>query len=509
MIRPKMIRPKMIRPKMSGGNLLAERVNKAPIARKLLVIAMLTSAVALLLAGAGIVFADSLLFRGYLQRDLAALARIAADNSTAALSFDDPKAASDVLHTLRARPHLQAACTYRPNGTVFATYIRYGASDPCLAVKGRNSVSFRAGEVIVSVPVAVQDRVVGSLTLLYDLGEIAERMRLYGGTVLLVLLASSVVAFLLSSRLRSIIVTPLAQLVEATTVVSETGDYGVRVRRISGDELGTLTDAFDEMLSRIQVRDRESRAARDELARLNADLEQSNEKLAQSNEDLERFAFVASHDLQEPLRMITLFSQLLVRTYSGPVSEEGGGYVRNIVAAAKRMRELLTDLLAYTDIGAPAAGAAKLVDLNRTLEHVLENLKAAIDESHATVTSEPLPVLRVHEGHFISLFQNLISNALKYRSSAPPEVHVRCSHVNGVLRFAVKDNGIGIDPEYHARIFMAFKRLHGQTIAGTGIGLAICQRVVDRYHGRIRVESEAGAGAEFIFTLPEDLLVQS
>jgi light-regulated signal transduction histidine kinase (bacteriophytochrome)/HAMP domain-containing protein len=347
-------------------------------------------------------------------------------------------------------------------------------------------------------------------------------MRIYGGTVLLVLLVSSAIAFLLSARLRAIIVTPLAQLVEATTAVSSTGDYGVRVRRISSDELGTLTDAFNEMLTRIQGRDRElmqallsredalkeSRSARDQLARLNADLEQSNEKLAQSNEDLERFAFVASHDLQEPLRMITLFSQLLVRTAAGPAGEETGTYVRNIVAAAKRMRELLTDLLAYTDIGAPAAGTVKPVDLNRTLEHVLANLKAAIDESHAVVSSDELPSLRVHEGHFISLFQNLISNAVKYRSDSPPEIHVRYQHANGVLRFAVTDNGIGIDPEYHAKIFVAFKRLHGQTIAGTGIGLAICQRVVDRYHGHIRVESQAGRGAEFIFTLPADLLVK-
>jgi signal transduction histidine kinase len=510
------------------GDRLATRVKNAPIRRKIVAIAMVTATAALLLAGTGIVFADSILFRGYLRRDLSALARIAADNSTAALAFDDPHAASDVLHALRARSHIEAACTYRLNGTVFATYIRSGSADPCLDVRGRNELSLAASQVIVSAPVALGDRVVGSLTLLYDLGEIAERMRLYGGTVLLVLLASSGLAFLLSARLRDIIATPLAQLVQATTAVSETGDYGIRVRRISGDELGTLTDAFNEMLTRIQGRDRdlmqalisredalrESRTARDQLAQLNSDLAQSNEKLARSNEDLERFAFVASHDLQEPLRMLTLFSQLLVRTYSGPagsggVGEEAGGYVRNIVAAARRMRELLSDLLAYTDIGAPAPDGAQSVDLNRTMEHVMENLRAAIEEAHAVVTWGSLPTLRVHEGHFISLFQNLISNSLKYRSEQPPLIQVAYEHAAGFLHFSVQDNGIGIDPEYHARIFVAFKRLHGQTIAGTGIGLAICQRVVDRYHGRIGVESQAGQGAKFIFILPESLLIES
>ena len=278
---------------------------------------------------------------------------------------------------------------------------------------------------------------------------------------------------------------------------------------------------------RIQVRDleltqalsdredalRESRFARDELARLNTDLAQSNEKLARSNEDLERFAFVASHDLQEPLRMITLFSQLLVRTYAAPgATEPANGaaagrdeYVRNIVLSAKRMRDLLTDLLAYTDIGAPDGSAPQSLDLNRALNLVLDNLQAAVQESGAVVTADDLPALRAHEGHFISLFQNLISNALKYRSEKPPRIHVSFERRNGWLRFAVTDNGIGIDPEYHARIFLAFKRLHGRSIAGTGIGLAICQRVVNRYRGKIWVESGAGQGAAFIFALPEDL----
>jgi signal transduction histidine kinase len=432
-----------------------------------------------------------------------------------------------------------AACVYRANGTVLATYNRPGSSESCPAMNNQNAVRFEGGwfvprNVIVTRPVAVRDRRLGDLTMLYDLGEISERMRLYGATVLLVLLASSIIAFLLSSRLRNLIATPLAQLVETTSAVSLTGDYGIRARKLSGDELGVLVDAFNGMLARIQNRDleltqalsergdalRESRIARDELAKLNADLAQSNEKLARSNEDLERFAFVASHDLQEPLRMITLFSQLLVRTYAAPVPAAPPGdatplsggrdeYVRNIVSSAKRMRDLLTDLLAYTDIGAPDGNVPQAVDLNRTLDKVLENLQAAIQESGATVRADPLPALRAHEGHFVSIFQNLIANALKYRSEKTPAIHVSFERRNGWLRFAVTDNGIGIDPEYHARIFLAFKRLHGRNVAGTGIGLAICQRVVSRYRGKIWVESEAGQGAAFIFTLPEDLTAPS
>ena len=472
----------------------ARRIRDVSISRKLLVITMITTTTALLMTGIGIVISDSLLFRGYLERELSALARITAQNSTAALAFEDPRSASDTMHALQATPHVVAACIYRISGTVLATYNRPGSAVPCPPLETRTGVYFKSGNLTLALPVMLLNRSVGVLTMLYDLGEISERIRLYGATVLLVLIVSIIVAFFLSSSLREIIARPLAQLVKTTTDVSRTGDYGIRARKFSRDELGALVDAFNEMLARIQTRDLE--------------LQRANESLARSNEDLERFAFVASHDLQEPLRMISLFSQLLVRTHSDHVGDETAGYVTNIVAGAKRMRDLLIDLLAYTDIGAASADSVRPVNLNGTLRKVLENLKTSIDESGAVITASCLPSLRVHEGHLISLFQNLISNAIKYRSEAPPVISVSFERRDGLLRFAVADNGIGIAPEYHAKIFVAFKRLHGQNIAGTGIGLAICQRVVARYQGRIYVESRAGEGATFTFTLPEELYAE-
>jgi hypothetical protein len=162
---------------------LARRIRDVPIRRKLMVIAMVTTASALLLTGAGIVLCDSILFRGYLQRDLSALARITADNTTGALAFDDPAAASDILFALRARPHLVAACIYRANGTVLATYVRPDTNRRCPAVNSRDSSRFVAGELIFSRQVLLKGRVIGSLTFLYDLRELTERMRLYSATV--------------------------------------------------------------------------------------------------------------------------------------------------------------------------------------------------------------------------------------------------------------------------------------------------------------------------------------
>jgi PAS domain S-box-containing protein len=265
------------------------------------------------------------------------------------------------------------------------------------------------------------------------------------------------------------------------------------------DAMGRIVGA-----SKIARNITESVRAADRLAQLNADLENSNSSLTRSNEALERFAFIASHDLQEPLRMITAYSQLLIKAYPGKFDKDAAMFVGNIVEGTRRMRELLADLLAYTEIGSgpeEPAGAGS-VDLDFVIENVRQNLKAAIEENGAVITSDSLPTLAAYQGHFVALFQNLIGNAIKYRSEHPPRIHVSVQSIDGQLRFAVADNGMGIEPEYHEKIFEVFKRLHGKKIPGTGVGLAICQRVVERYGGRIWVQSQVGQGATFLFTLP-------
>ena len=248
--------------------------------------------------------------------------------------------------------------------------------------------------------------------------------------------------------------------------------------------------------------------AAERLMRLNRDIQRSNESLALMNQDLERFAFIASHDLQEPLRMITAYSQLLIKSHHGDFGGDANKYVSHIVNGAKRMRDLLADLLAYTAIRAREEDTPEVIDLNTVFDDIRQNLKAAIDESAAVVTRDRLPELHASRAHCQALLQNLIANAIKYRSERPPRIHVSTRLVQGELRFTVSDNGIGIDPEYHQQIFELFRRLHGNKISGTGVGLAICQRVVERYGGRIWVESQLGEGAVFVFTLPR-LAVQS
>jgi PAS domain S-box-containing protein len=232
---------------------------------------------------------------------------------------------------------------------------------------------------------------------------------------------------------------------------------------------------------------------------------ETERELRRANQDLEQFAFSASHDLQEPLRNITIYGQLLDRRYSGFLDADGRQFLKYMVDGAQQMSLLLDGLLAYTEIAGETGKAAGSVDAGAVLQRVLERLRGLIDETAASVTHGPLPTVAARETHLQQLLQNLVSNSLRFRSAGrPPRVHVSAERSGSDWRFSVEDNGIGIAPEYHARVFGIFKRLHARTgeYPGTGIGLALCKKIVERYGGRIWVDSASGQGATVYFTLP-------
>ncbi len=220
-----------------------------------------------------------------------------------------------------------------------------------------------------------------------------------------------------------------------------------------------------------------------------------------ANEDLTQFAYAASHDLQEPLRMVVSYTQLLRRRLAGLLDEETNQFCDHVIEGAKRMTILLRDLLAYTDLDRDERPYGQ-VDSNRLVAETLETLRPFIKETGTEVEYGNLPPLWGRYGHFLQLFQNLIENAIKYRGEKPSRIRISAEAAGSYWRFRVQDNGIGIPPEYSTKIFGLFKRLHGKQVAGTGIGLAICAKVVQRYGGKIWVESEAGKGSSFFFTIP-------
>ncbi len=241
------------------------------------------------------------------------------------------------------------------------------------------------------------------------------------------------------------------------------------------------------------------------MRRAEEDLQRSNLALQRSNEDLRRFAYLASHDLQEPLRTVSNFSTLLQQRYGDRLDSEGNDILGQVSAAASRMHTLIRDLLRFAQAGQDEGPVDNTVDVEAALAWAVGNLRQAQEESGASILHDPLPEVRGNYVQIAQLFQNLIGNAIKYRRPGEPTV-VRVSAAkagHGRWQFTVADNGIGIAPEYHARIFAPFTRLHGREIPGSGIGLATCQRIVERHGGRIWVESEGeGHGAAFCFTLP-------
>jgi PAS domain S-box-containing protein len=233
-------------------------------------------------------------------------------------------------------------------------------------------------------------------------------------------------------------------------------------------------------------------------------LERTSAELQRSNDDLKDFARFASHDLKAPLNTIGNFTQLLGRRYGeklGPDAQEVLGIIQSNV---RRMGALISDLLRYAEVTEADAAPAEPVNVRDIIDIISENLRSLIEGSQASVTSDcPLPSVRVPATELVQLFQNLISNAIQYRSVEPPRVHISCQkEPQKIWLFSVTDNGIGIDPRHSDRIFLPFKRLHGAEIPGTGIGLAICKKVVERHGGRIWVESDIGKGSTFYFTLP-------
>jgi light-regulated signal transduction histidine kinase (bacteriophytochrome) len=282
------------------------------------------------------------------------------------------------------------------------------------------------------------------------------------------------------------------------------GEFEFKFGERRSDELGELAAAFEEMSQRLRRRESDLQDTNGRLLAEISERRQVEAQLSRSNQELEQFAHIASHDLQEPLRMVSSYTQLLARRYRDKLDSDAEEFIGYAVDGARRMQAQINDLLAYSRI-TTRGNRFEPTDCSAICQQAVSNLAAAIDETAAVVTSDPLPTLKADASQLVSLFQNLIGNGIKYHGEQPPRIQVCAVQRGEEWLFSVSDNGIGIEAQYTERIFVIFQRLHGKTeYPGTGIGLALCKKVVERHGGRIWVESEPGKGSTFYFTLPRN-----
>lgn len=299
---------------------------------------------------------------------------------------------------------------------------------------------------------------------------------------------SLVVGLALAAVITRSITKPLSAAVHAADEIAAGNKDIVITERSYSGEVGRLIKAMENMSNAVKESEEELKERADQLSRSNAELEQ--------------FAYVASHDLQEPLRMVTSYTQLVARRYSDKLDETGLEFINFAVDGVNRMQSLINDLLSFSRVGREERPFTK-VKLKNVVDNACKNLQIVIEESDAEITHDELPTIMGDPSQLTQLLQNLMGNALKFRADKKPKIHIGVKKDGRLWSISVADNGIGIEPQYYDRIFNIFQRLHTKDkYSGTGIGLAICKKIVERHGGRISVESILGEGSTFRFTFP-------
>jgi len=485
-----------------------------PIQQKLTAMLVLISGLVLLLTAAA--------FAGYQywslrERTLDALAvrgRIIAANTTASLAFANVADARELLSALRVDPHIVAAVLYDKGGHEFAAYPANVAADAVPAVPGPDGYRFERGLLVGFQPVVqAGSQRLGTLYLASDLKAIYDTFRLSGIIGLAVLAVALLAAYLLSHVLQGTISQPILALAETAKAVSTRQDYSVRAPKLGEDELGVLTDAFNQMLGRIEDQknelqryaaelERRVEARTHELQERNESLRRNAAELLAANTELDAFAYSVSHDLRAPLRSIDGFSQVLLEDYAGKLDEAGQESLQRVRAASQRMGTLIDDLLKLARV-TRAEIRTEDVDLSGMARDIVADLQRSTPERQVEFEIAPGLKARGDTRLLRVALDNLLRNSWKYTAKQPaPRVEFRSADANGGRTFMVRDNGAGFDMKYADKLFGVFQRLHAAAdFEGTGIGLATVRRIINRHGGRIWAEGAVDQGATFYFTL--------
>ncbi|MBE7465825.1 MAG: HAMP domain-containing protein [Planctomycetes bacterium] len=476
------------------------RLHDLPIKWKLVLTIVAVSVAVLVIEGGALFLYDYRSVAEWLERDLETTAGIAAANSTAALYFEDPKTGAETLAALAAKPAIDAACLYDPQGRAFAIYMREGTQAALPEHPGADGFDRGEEHLIFTGPVAVKGERIGTILVRSDRSPLREWLATYGLVVGGIVLLAVLLAVGLASLLQRPFLAPVLDLAQTARRVSQEKDYALRGVKHGEDEFGFLIDRFNEMLAQIQERDNALVRAREELEDRVAT---RTRDLQESNRELEAFSYSVAHDLRSPLRGIDGFSLVLMEDYGDKLDAQGLEHLKRIRTATQRMAELLDDMLKLSKVTRSSLNVTT-VGLSEMARSVVADLRRLHPER--PVEFEMLSELTVKgdEGLLRIALENLIGNAWKFTSKRErPRVELGKVNTGTETIYFVRDNGAGFDPAYSNKLFGVFQRLHtASEFPGTGVGLATVQRIVHKHGGRIWAESEQDRGATFYFTLP-------
>jgi signal transduction histidine kinase len=492
------------------------------IKNKLITIIMVVCIVALFLAGAAFIIWQWFSIRGTMVHNLSVQAKIIADNSKAALSFEDSEDANNVLQALKAEPSIVFGGIYTTKGKIFVHYCR----DDFESWKVEPGIYQESGHrftndfLTVFEPIMVGAEKIGKVCLQSDLVPLYTMLRHNVIIMFVVLLLASLVAYVMSSALQRIISKPVLDLADVAKTVSEKNEYSVRAVKHNSDEIGFLIDAFNEMLHQIHKRDlalvnanellekkveERTAALRGEVnVRKKAEetLAETVKKLIISNKELQDFTRITAHDLKTPVRGIGVLSDWISEDYAKKFDAQGQEKARLLAVRAKRMSNLLDSIIQYSQLTLSGRPDRKL-DLNVLLQDIIEAINPP-DSIEITVENT-LPAVTAVRKYIYLIFENLLSNAVKFMDKPKGKISVSYGDKGSFWQFSVADNGPGIEERYFEKIFEIFQILSVRDeTESIGIGLAVVKKIVQMHNGLIWVESTPGLGSTFHFTFPKE-----
>ena len=470
---------------------------------KLLLASILSKAAAFLVAGVVITGYDMMALRERLVRRLAVQTDIVGANCLSALLFNDPQSAETTLAALRADPRVRAVGLYSADRRMFATYVRDAGSERILPVEAPagSGPDYRGRDdhLRLSRTILFQGKPVGSVLIVSDLSEVTDTITRDVGIFAGVLLLALLIALAINIRLQRAISGPILSLADTARKVSQEKDYSARAAGASGDEIGALVTAFNEMLEEIQLQEAELRTAHD---RLEQRVAERTAQLETSNRELEAFSYSVSHDLRAPLRSIEGFSRALLEDCADRLDEAGKDSLNRVIASTVRMGQLIDGLLNLSRV-TRAEIRGRSVDLSSLAGEIVEELRQGEDGRRVQCDVAGGAVVEGDPALLRAVLQNLIGNAWKFtRKRDEARIEFGVAKESGERAFFVRDNGAGFDMTYSDKLFGAFQRLHGQNeFPGIGIGLATVQRIVNRHGGRTWATGAPDQGATIYFTL--------